>query len=331
MLEIVNGYSRDFKVKFGGDKSKVMVINADETDRDKEWNIGEVTIGRTKEYNSLRCMLSRDGCARAKREKVAKAMQWKVGKFDDLVEEFEKGRLDCVGVVETQMQNRVRLVCKENKYQIIGKGCVKGQKKVIQTMLMMKTIASECNKHFMRGIYRHGTYLALSPANGASCCCYFGSFGVQNFRMSSARQSSGGISESIWQLGRLNHIAIAVPDLAAASAFYRDVLRARVSPPEDLPSHGVTTVFVELDNTKLELLHPLGDKSPIAKYLERNKAGGLHHVCLEVPDITAAVTSVSASGVRCLSKEPTIGAHGKPVMFLHPADCHGVLVELEQA
>ncbi|XP_018020276.1 methylmalonyl-CoA epimerase, mitochondrial [Hyalella azteca] len=144
-------------------------------------------------------------------------------------------------------------------------------------------------------------------------------------------QPARSLSDSpVWKLGRLNHIAIAVPDLQAAASFYQDVLGARVSDPQALPEHGVTTVFVELSNTKLELLHPLGDASPIAKFLQRNAAGGLHHVCLEVSDIEAAVETVRASGVRCLAKTTSIGAHGKPVMFLHPADCHGVLVELEQ-
>ena len=100
--------------------------------------------------------------------------------------------------------------------------------------------------------------------------------------------------------------------------------------PQDLPEHGVTTVFVELSNTKLELLHPLGEKSPIAGYLDKNKAGGIHHICIEVNDIQAAVADVKSKKIRCLSPEPRIGAHGKPVMFLHPKDCNGVLVELEQ-
>ena len=136
----------------------------------------------------------------------------------------------------------------------------------------------------------------------------------------------------VWKLGRLNHVAIATPDLSAASTFYRDVLRAKsVSPPEDLPEHGVTTVFVELDNTKIELLHPLGSSSPIAGFLKKNAAGGIHHVCIEVDDIEEAVKQLKAKNVRCLSESPRIGAHGKPVMFLHPKDCGGVLTELEQA
>merc|ERR1712136_300112 len=139
-------------------------------------------------------------------------------------------------------------------------------------------------------------------------------------------------SNDIWKLGRLNHVAIATPNLTEASKFYKDVLRAKsVSPPEDLPEHGVTTVFVELDNTKIELLHPLGDSSPIAGFLKKNANGGIHHVCIEVDDIEAAVRSLKAKNVRCLSEATRIGAHGKPVMFLNPKDCGGVLTELEQA
>ena len=132
-------------------------------------------------------------------------------------------------------------------------------------------------------------------------------------------------------IGKLNHIAIAVPDLAAASAVYRDTLGARVSEALDLPAHGVTTVFVELDNTKIELLHPLGRDSPIAAFLERNPAGGVHHICYEVDDIHAARDRLTASGARVLGDgEPTLGAHNKPVLFLHPKDFCGTLIELEQ-
>jgi len=139
-------------------------------------------------------------------------------------------------------------------------------------------------------------------------------------------------TNDIWKLGRLNHVAIATPNLTEASKFYKDVLRAKsVSPPEDLPEHGVTTVFVELDNTKIELLHPLGESSPIAGFLKKNANGGIHHVCIEVDDIEAAVRSLKSKNVRCLSETTRIGAHGKPVMFLHPKDCGGVLTELEQA
>ena len=132
-------------------------------------------------------------------------------------------------------------------------------------------------------------------------------------------------------IGRLNHVAIVVPDLEAASRLYRDTLGAAVSEPLALPDQGVTTVFVDLNNTRVELLHPLGDASPIARFLERHPAGGMHHVCYEVPDILKARDQLKAGGARVLgSGEPTIGAHGNPVLFLHPADFCGTLVELEQ-
>ncbi|MGF1609516.1 MAG: methylmalonyl-CoA epimerase [Kiloniellales bacterium] len=132
-------------------------------------------------------------------------------------------------------------------------------------------------------------------------------------------------------IGRLNHVAIAVPDLAAAAAQYRDLLGARVSDPVDEPAHGVTVVFVELPNTKIELLHPLGDDSPIAGFLARNASGGIHHVCYEVEDILAARDKLVAGGARVLGDgEPRIGAHNKPVLFLHPKDFCGTLIELEQ-
>jgi methylmalonyl-CoA/ethylmalonyl-CoA epimerase len=133
-------------------------------------------------------------------------------------------------------------------------------------------------------------------------------------------------------IGRLNHVAIAVPDLAAAARLYRETLGADVSDPVDMPEHGVTTVFVRLPNTKIELLHPLGQESPIAGFLERNASGGIHHVCYEVDDILAARDRLKASGARVLGNgEPKIGAHGKPVLFLHPKDFCGTLVEIEQA
>ncbi|MFM8991248.1 MAG: methylmalonyl-CoA epimerase [Alphaproteobacteria bacterium] len=133
-------------------------------------------------------------------------------------------------------------------------------------------------------------------------------------------------------LGRLNHVAIVVPDLAAAARIYRETLGARVSEPLDLPEHGVTTVFVELENTKIELLHPLGPASPIAKVLAEHASGGMHHVCYEVDDILAARDRLKAAGARVLGDgEPRTGAHGKPVLFLHPRDFCGTLVELEQA
>ncbi len=133
-------------------------------------------------------------------------------------------------------------------------------------------------------------------------------------------------------IGRLNHVAIAVPDLEAAAAQYRDALGARVGPPQPEPDHGVTVVFIELPNTKIELLHPLGEDSPIAAFLAKNPSGGMHHVCYEVDDIIAARDRLKAQGARVLGNgEPKIGAHGKPVLFLHPKDFAGTLVELEQA
>lgn len=132
-------------------------------------------------------------------------------------------------------------------------------------------------------------------------------------------------------IGRLNHVAIAVPDLASATANYRDTLGAKVSAPQDLPDHGVTVVFVELPNTKVELLHPLGDNSPIQKFLDSNPAGGIHHLSYEVDDIYAARDTLKAAGKRVLGDgEPKIGAHGTPVLFLHPKDFNGTLVEVEE-
>lgn len=132
-------------------------------------------------------------------------------------------------------------------------------------------------------------------------------------------------------IGRLNHVAIVVPDLIAGAAMYRDTLGATVSDAVDLPEHGVTVVFVELPNTKIELLHPLGEASPIAKFLESNPSGGMHHICYEVEDILAARDKLKADGARVLGDgEPKIGAHGKPVLFLHPKDFCGTLVEIEQ-
>jgi methylmalonyl-CoA/ethylmalonyl-CoA epimerase len=133
-------------------------------------------------------------------------------------------------------------------------------------------------------------------------------------------------------IGRLNHVAIAVKDLGRSSALYRDTLGASVSPPLPQPEHGVTVAFVELPNTKIELLEPLGDNSPIAKFLEKNSDGGMHHVCYEVEDIRAARDRLKEKGARVLGDgEPKIGAHGKPVLFLHPKDFSGALVEIEQA
>ncbi len=132
-------------------------------------------------------------------------------------------------------------------------------------------------------------------------------------------------------LGRVNHIAIAVPILDEAAATYRDTLGAKVSAPQSLPEHGVTVIFVELANTKIELLEPLDDTSPIAAFLERNPSGGIHHICYETPDITAAAETLKATGARILGDgTPKIGAHGKPVLFLHPKDFNGTLIELEE-
>lgn len=132
-------------------------------------------------------------------------------------------------------------------------------------------------------------------------------------------------------IGRLNHVAIAVPDLEAASEQYRGALGATVGAPQDEPDHGVTVVFIDLPNTKIELLYPLGDNSPIRGFLDKNPAGGIHHVCYEVEDIRAARDRLLATGARVLGDgEPKIGAHGKPVLFLHPKDFNGCLVELEQ-
>lgn len=133
-------------------------------------------------------------------------------------------------------------------------------------------------------------------------------------------------------IGRLNHVAIAVPDLAAAAAQYRDTLGATVRAPQDEPAHGVTVVFIDLPNSKIELLAPLGESSPIRAFLDKNPAGGIHHVCYEVDDILAARDRLRGQGARILGDgEPKIGAHGKPVLFLHPKDFTGTLVELEQA
>jgi methylmalonyl-CoA/ethylmalonyl-CoA epimerase len=132
-------------------------------------------------------------------------------------------------------------------------------------------------------------------------------------------------------IGKLNHVAIAVKDIAAASATYRDLLGAQVSDPVPLPEHGVTTVFITLPNTKVELLEPLGEGSPIAKFLERAPDGGIHHMCYEVDDIRAARDALKAQGARVLGDgEPKTGAHGKPVLFLHPKDFFGTLIELEE-
>ncbi len=138
-------------------------------------------------------------------------------------------------------------------------------------------------------------------------------------------------ARDIQMIGRLNHVAIAVPDLAAAVAQYRDTLGADVGAPQDEPDHGVKVVFITLPNTKIELLYPLGDGSPIAGFLEKNPSGGIHHVCYEVDDIDAAAQRLLSKGARILGDgRPKIGAHGKPVLFLHPKDFNGTLIELEQ-
>ncbi len=132
-------------------------------------------------------------------------------------------------------------------------------------------------------------------------------------------------------IGKLNHVAIVVPDLAAAAALYRDTLGAKVLPPHALPEHGVTAVFVELGNTRIELLEPLGEGSPVRGFLARNPDGGMHHVCYEVPDIGAARDGLRDAGARILGDgEPRLGAHGRPVLFLHPKDFCGTLIELEE-
>jgi methylmalonyl-CoA/ethylmalonyl-CoA epimerase len=132
-------------------------------------------------------------------------------------------------------------------------------------------------------------------------------------------------------IGRLNHVAIAVPDLAAAADQYRETLGANVGAPQDEPDHGVTVIFIELPNTKIELLYPLGDNSPIKGFLEKNPSGGIHHICYEVDDIDASARKLTDKGARVLGDgKPKIGAHGQPVLFLHPKDFNGTLIELEQ-
>ncbi|KAF9372613.1 hypothetical protein CPB97_001161 [Podila verticillata] len=152
------------------------------------------------------------------------------------------------------------------------------------------------------------------------------------FTSAPIRALSTGVPKTspLWKLGRLNHVAIAVPDIDQSTAFYRDIMGGKVSEKVPLPEHGVYTVFVELGNTKIELLHPYGENSPIQGFLNKNKSGGIHHICIEVDDVTKAVNDLMAKGIKALNPIPKIGAHGKPVVFLHPKDCHGTLVELEQ-
>lgn len=133
-----------------------------------------------------------------------------------------------------------------------------------------------------------------------------------------------------WNVLKVNHVAVAVPDLEKISTLYKDILGIKTSEPEAQPEHGVYTVFVDVGNTKIELLLPHGNKSPISSFLEKNKAGGMHHLCLEIDDIKAAMEDLKQNNIRLLSDEYKIGAHGKPVIFLHPKDCGGVLIELEQ-
>ncbi|XP_064389309.1 methylmalonyl-CoA epimerase, mitochondrial-like [Halichondria panicea] len=164
--------------------------------------------------------------------------------------------------------------------------------------------------------------LAAAPLAGATQLC--------RRQFSATPTPSQATPLKSWKLGRLNHVAIAVPDLEAATHLYRDVLGGEVSETMPLPEHGVYTVFVNLGNTKIELLHPLGENSPIESFLKKKPEGGMHHVCIEVDDIRAALKDLEGK-VRALNHEPKIGAHGKPVVFLHPKDCNGVLVELEEA
>ena len=154
------------------------------------------------------------------------------------------------------------------------------------------------------------------------------SFSTSSFRHLSVSTSHNNSHK--WKLGKLNHVAIAVNDLDASIKMYRDVLGAKVSEPAPQEAHGVYTVFVELGDTKIELLYPLGENSPIAGFLKKNPSGGIHHVCLEVSDVYKAMETMKEKGIRVLDKQPKIGAHGKPVVFLHPKDCGGVLTELEQ-
>ncbi|XP_076980124.1 methylmalonyl-CoA epimerase, mitochondrial [Tamandua tetradactyla] len=177
------------------------------------------------------------------------------------------------------------------------------------------------------------TKVAASAAVTASVLGLFSRFQtpVPTVRTFSASQSSYKVADPVWNLGRLNHVAIAVPDLEKAMAFYKNILGAQVSEVVPVPQHGVSVVFVDLGNTKMELLHPLGNDSPIAGFLQKNKVGGMHHVCIEVDNINAAMMDLKKKKIHILSEEVKIGAHGKPVIFLHPKDCDGVLVELEQA
>ncbi|GBM57602.1 Methylmalonyl-CoA epimerase, mitochondrial [Araneus ventricosus] len=154
-------------------------------------------------------------------------------------------------------------------------------------------------------------------------------FGLFRFKALSQNFSSDA-SKRTWHVIRANHVAIATSDIQQSVKLYEDVLGIKTSQAVPQPDHGVTTVFIELSNMKLELLHPLGDKSPIEKFLQKSPNGGMHHICLEVDNIENAVKDLKEKNIRLLSDEPKIGAHGKPVIFLHPKDCNGVLIELEQ-
>ncbi|CAF0725567.1 unnamed protein product [Rotaria sordida] len=143
---------------------------------------------------------------------------------------------------------------------------------------------------------------------------------------------SANVPSGLWKLGKLNHIAVAVPDLDQASSFFKNILQAKsVSGAVPQKEDGVYTVFVELDNMKIELVHPLGDDSPVANFLKKNHSGGIHHICIEVDNLEAAIKEIREQHIRTLNDKIEIGAHGKPVMFLHPKDCDGILIELEQA
>ncbi|KAL4219858.1 hypothetical protein ACF0H5_020269 [Mactra antiquata] len=165
--------------------------------------------------------------------------------------------------------------------------------------------------------------MALNKLHGLTYLC------------SSLMKNTSGLHTSVaalqkWKVGKINHIAIATPDIEKTAALYRDVLGAKVSDKHPQPDHGVYTVFVELGDTKIELLNPLGDKSPIQNFLNKNKNGGMHHICLEVDNIKEAIEDLKAKNMRFLSDEPVIGAHGNLVIFLHPKDCNGTMVELEE-
>ncbi|GFR67443.1 methylmalonyl CoA epimerase [Elysia marginata] len=167
----------------------------------------------------------------------------------------------------------------------------------------------------------------LALQRSVSSLCKFSKCEAKRLRLTAAQLRSS----KVWNLGKINHIALVTPDLNKSTALYRDVLGGKVSDQQPLPEHGVTTVFVELGDTKIELLHPLGEKSPVQSFLDKNKSGGMHHICIEVDNIQKAMEDLRAQNIRLLSEQAKIGAHGKPVVFLHPKDCDGVLVELEEA